>query len=74
MSSVAPDRRLLAAVAFWVALGVAAVAVPMLWPVAVGAALLLVAVLARDALLLRRTPPIEIERRLPVRAVRGACL
>ena len=48
MSSVAPDRRLLAAVALWVALGVAAVAAPVLWPVAVGAALLLVAVLARD--------------------------
>ena len=41
MSSVAPDRRLLAAVAIWVALGVAAVAVPLLWPVAAGAALLL---------------------------------
>ena len=71
MSSVAPDRRLLAAVAIWVALGVAAVAVPLLWPVAAGAALLLVAVLARDALLLRRTPRIEIERWLPVRAALG---
>jgi uncharacterized protein (DUF58 family) len=69
--SVAPDRRLLAAVAAWVALGVAAVAVPVLWPLAAGAALLLAAVLAWDALLLRRTPRIEIERRLPVRAVEG---
>jgi uncharacterized protein (DUF58 family) len=74
VSSVAPDRRLLAAVALWVALAVAAVAVPVLWPVVVGAALLLVAVLARDALLLRRTPRIEIERRFPVRAFEGrAC-
>ena len=74
MSSVAPGRLLLAAVALWVALGVAAVAVPALWPLATGAALLLLAVLARDALLLRRTPRIEIERRLPARAAEGrAC-
>jgi uncharacterized protein (DUF58 family) len=71
VNSVAPDRRLLAAVAVWVALAVAAVAMPPLWPVAAGAALLLALMLARDALLLRRTPRIEVERRLPVRAFEG---
>jgi uncharacterized protein (DUF58 family) len=74
MSSLAPGRYLLAGVALWVALGVAAVALPVLWPAAVGAALLLAALLARDALLFRRAPAIEIERRLPARAVEGrAC-
>ena len=38
MSSVAPGRLLLAAVAFWVALAVAAVAVPALWALAAGVA------------------------------------
>ncbi len=71
MRSVAPDRRLLSAVAVWVGLAVAAVAVPALWPVAAGAALLLVALVVRDAILLRRTPRIEIERRLPARAFEG---
>jgi len=71
VSSVAPDRRLLAAVAIWVALGVAAVVLPVLWLVAGGAALLLAGVLARDALLLRRTPRIVIERGLPLRAFEG---
>jgi uncharacterized protein (DUF58 family) len=71
VSSVAPDRRLLAAVALWVALAVGAVAVPALWPLAVASALLLVAGLAWDVLLLRRAPPIGIERSLPVRAFEG---
>lgn len=71
MSSVAPGRLLLAAVALWVALAVAAVALPALWPLAAGVALLLLAVLARDALLLRRAPRIEIERSLPARVALG---
>jgi uncharacterized protein (DUF58 family) len=71
VSFVSPDRRLLAAVALWVALAVAAVALPVLWPLAAAAALLLVVVVGWDALLLRRTPRIEIERRLPARAFEG---
>ena len=71
MNSVSPDRRLLAAVALWVALAVVAVALPVLWPLAAAAALLLVAVVGWDALLLRRTPRIEVERRLPARAFEG---
>jgi len=71
VSSVAPGRLLLAAVALWVALAVAAVALPALWPLAAGVALLLLAVLARDALLLRRAPRIEIERSLPARVALG---
>jgi uncharacterized protein (DUF58 family) len=68
---VAPGTRLLGAVGAWVALAVAAVAWPPLWPPTAGAALLLLALLARDAWLLRRAPPLEISRALPARAVEG---
>lgn len=69
--SVYPDARLLRAVAAWTLLAVAVVAAPWLGLVAVAAAVILVAVLAWDLLLLRRQTPLACERLVPQRLFVG---
>ncbi len=67
----APGAGLLAAVAGWIALGVAAVWLPALWALAAAAALGILALVALDAARLARRPEPRLERRLPERAFQG---
>ncbi len=66
-----PSRALLVWLALWTAAAAGLVLAPVLWPVLVGALVLLLAAVALDALLLRRRPPLTLSRVLPPRAFVG---
>jgi len=68
---VGPGRRLVRAAAAWTAAAMAAVVWPALWPALAGGLALLGALAGWDLVLLRRRPPLRLERRLPGRAFVG---
>lgn len=65
---VGPDRRLLGGAAAWCAAALLAVVLPVLWPWVLAAGAALLALVAVDALLLRRLPAPRLSRQLPARA------
>ncbi len=69
--TIAPDARLLGAVAGWTGLAAATVAVPPLWPALLAGAVLLLGLCLQDALLLWRRPVLVVARRLPERGFVG---
>jgi uncharacterized protein (DUF58 family) len=69
--TLAPARRLVAAVAMWTGGAVLAVVWPALWGPLGGAIAVLAALVAYDATMLRRAGPVTVERVLPERAAVG---
>jgi uncharacterized protein (DUF58 family) len=66
-----PGRPLLLALALWTLASASAVLVPALWPAFAAALAALAALVAFDAQLLRRRPPLSAARTLPPRAFVG---
>jgi hypothetical protein len=69
--TIAPDRRLVAVAAAWTGGAVLAVVWPPLWGPLAGALVLLGALVAWDARVVRNAGPITVERAVPERAAVG---
>ncbi len=69
--TIVPDASLLAAVAAWTGAALLVVLWPPLWPLLVGAALVLAVLVVWDGVLSRRAAPIVVRRTLPARTYVG---
>ena len=68
---ISPDIRLIGAVAAWTAAAAVAAMFPLLVPALIGAGAVVAALVAWDAVLLRRAGGVEIQRQVPPRAFVG---